>query len=152
MIQRIQTAYLAISMLLMVVSSCFPWGYIIHQESGDVMEVYNLYVNSGKSYSLITLPLFLIQLISIILSVYAIYSFGNRRGQMRLCSLIVGLLCGWHILATVFFLVLPDFGEQEAFRLHWFAVLPFLTILLVYMAKRAIRADEELVRSADRIR
>lgn len=152
MIQRIQSVYLAISILLLIVSSCFPWGYIINQGSGDVMEVYNLYVNSGMSYSLVTLPLFLIQMLSVILSVYTIYSYGNRRNQMRLCTLILILLCGWHLLATVFFLVLPNADKQEAFMLHWFAVLPLVSMLFAWLAKRAIRADEELVRSADRIR
>lgn len=114
MIQRIQSVYLAISILLLIVSSCFPWGYIINRGSGDVMEVYNLYVNSGTSYSLVTLPLFLIQMLSVILSVYTIYSYGNRRNQMRLCTLILILLCGWHLLATVFFLVLPNADKQEA--------------------------------------
>lgn len=152
MIQRIQSAYLAISILLLIVSSCLPWGAVCNQENGDVMEVYNLYVNSGTSYSLITLPLFLIQLVSVVLSVYTITSYANRRNQMRLCTLILILLVGWHLLATVFFLVLPDADKQESFGLHWFAVLPLVSILLTYLAKRAIRADEELVRSADRIR
>ncbi|MGN0221352.1 MAG: DUF4293 domain-containing protein [Prevotella sp.] len=152
MIQRIQSAYLAISILLLIVSSCFPWGYISNQGNGDLMEVYNLYVNIGKSYSLITLPLFLIQLAAVLLSAYTISSYGNRRNQMRLCTFILVLLVGWHLLATVFFLVLPDAANLEVFRLHWFSVLPLVSVLLTYLARRAIHADEELVRSADRIR
>ena len=69
------------------------------------------------------------------------------------CTLNVLLIIGWYIC---FFVVAQTVGEQSwgtvRFRPSWPAVLPVISLILFLLARKAILADEKLVRSVDRIR
>ena len=94
--------------------------------------------------------LMLIDVLILVLSVYTIFLYKNRKGQMRLC--VLGSL-----LATVFLILIFYFSENmvaDSDRPHYLAgvYLAAIQVFLFSGARRFIRKDEMLVRAADRIR
>ena len=160
MIQRIQSVYLLLASVLSVVGLCLPVAYIVVGRGdmtleASVMErVYNLWVSnaSESGYSLTTWPLFVLLLAAAALTLYTIFAFRNRVVQARLCLFISFLLLGWHLVFAVFSQVLVDALAGESFQPAFGAFLPFVALLLTVLARRAIIADEKMVRAADRIR
>ena len=72
-----------------------------------------------------------------------------RQIRMTIFSSIV--LIGWYVTYGLFIYSLS--GDLEAsFRPSLMAAFPLVSIILNYLAIRAIGADEFLVRSLDRIR
>ena len=69
------------------------------------------------------------------------------------CALNALLIVGWYVCYFVVGQMAGDksWGTVE-FHLCWPAILPAIALILYLMARRAIRADEKLVRSLDRIR
>jgi len=80
----------------------------------------------------------------------AIFAYKNRKFQMHLCQLCMLLMLGWYIVAIVFSRVLPTDGNILTFS--WGFTLPFLSMVMYFLAKRGIMADEKLVRSSERFR
>ncbi|MFN0031191.1 MAG: DUF4293 domain-containing protein [Flavobacteriales bacterium] len=147
MIQRRQSIYLLLATALIVCSYFFPFGYV-----GDaVLRSYGVkhhgqYIADVSSYWF-HLPLFIVCLLLLI----AFFSFTNRKRQMA-------LLRGTYIFYVVSFSLLAFFvwnaqhKLQGEFQAGISLFMAFAAMLFGYLALRAIRQDEELVRSADRIR
>lgn len=152
MIQRIQTIYLLIAVVLSVVCLCMQVGALTDGD-GTVTGMYNLflaYPNGAKNF--VTWPLFVVLLLSAAIALYAIFMYANRMLQLRFCLFSMLLIVGWYILYAVYaHLLLPD-SSAAAFSPSVAAVFPLVSILMLFLARRAIFADEELVRAADRIR
>ena len=91
--------------------------------------------------------LFFIQMFASALCLYTIFRYKRRLLQARLC--LVGILANlaWYIVLAV----LIHQGHQSQ-TLPYTACLPLIAAILCFMARKAILSDEELVRSADRIR
>ena len=160
MIQRIQSVYLLLASVLSVFflrlrrpqrSTLIPDTTL---EASVMERVYNLWVSnaSESGYSLTTWPLFVLLLAAAALTLYTIFAFRNRVVQARLCLFISFLLLGWHLVFAVFSQVLVDALAGESFQPAFGAFLPFVALLLTVLARRAIIADEKMVRAADRIR
>ena len=151
MIQRIQTVYLLLAVIFSVVALCLPIGTV--EVSGQtalggsqtVATVYNLWVVGNGACRFVTFPLF-------VLACYAIFGYRNRMSQARLCLFVSFLLLGWHVVYAVYSRVLAVPADGQSFSVSLAAALPFLSLVLCVMARRAIIADERLVRAADRIR
>ena len=143
MIQRIQTVYLLLASII----------------SGVLIFVFNLWKSIGKnifaldlieneSYLLKVIPVLF--LISAILAFAAIFLFKNRKLQFvigRLTILVNLILLG--VLINVS-LTLP--GEAAVSEKGIGMFVPILAILLLVLANKAIKKDEDLVKSVDRLR
>ncbi|MFH5848932.1 DUF4293 family protein, partial [Clostridium perfringens] len=62
------------------------------------------------------------------------------------------LLIGYHIAFCVFYYVLDTDLDASTFRIGWALGLPIISIILNYLAFRAIYRDELMVKAADRLR
>lgn len=153
MIQRKQTLYLLVAIVLTVVCLCMQIGAF--QVAGlDVARVYNLWFTDPLGHRHFdTWPLMAILLPTAALATYTIFIYHNRRVQALFCALNSLLIVGWYIC---FFVVGQTVGDKSwgaaTFRPSWPAVLPFIALVFYILARRAIQADEKLVRSMDRIR
>ena len=158
MIQRIQTVYLWLAVIFSVVALCLPIGTV--EVSGQtalggsqtVATVYNLWVVGNGACRFVTFPLFVLLVCAAALACYAIFGYRNRMSQARLCLFVSFLLLGWHVVYAVYSRVLAVPADGQSFSVSLAAALPFLSLVLCVMARRAIIADERLVRAADRIR
>ena len=80
----------------------------------------------------------------------AIFMYEKRIRQSRVCALNIALLLLWMLVFAYFkYVRLTDLGSLQQ---SWVAILPFVAAVFNYLAYKGIRADERLVRAADRIR
>lgn len=116
---------------------------------------YILYLNPGKITeginSLIYIP-FSLDMLILLISLITIFLFKKRPLQMKLCTLIALLSFGLTaLMVSVNYVSLPP--DTTISITYTFAVgFPMVNIILAFIAKRLIKSDEELVKSADRIR
>lgn len=150
MIQRKQTLFLLIALILTVCCMSMPIGGYNHG-LGLQGKLYNLWItdmNSGHDFSV--WALFAIQLVTCVICLIAIFSYHNRVVQSRFCVFNMLLLVGWYIVYAVIILGLKK--DNGAVYFTPACVFPLVSMIFYFMADKAIMADEKLVRAADRIR
>jgi len=148
MIQRKQTLFLILAFVLMVVCMSTQLATLVGNNGIAFANVYNLWLTDGQgSHSLTSAPLFVMLLLSALLSLVTIFMYMKRKLQAKLCVVQMFVLLGWY----VFLAVLPQYVGGQM-NLRWPVVLPAVCIILTFMARKGIVADEKLVRSLDRIR
>ena len=143
MIQRIQTVYL---LLASIVSGVLIFVFNLWESLKN--SIYALDFLDSDSYILKLIPVLF--LASAILAFVAIFIFKNRKLQFvigRLTILINLILLGLLIYLS---LTLP--GEAAVSEKGIGMFIPILAILLIVLANKAIKKDEDLVKSADRLR
>ncbi len=151
MIQRKQTVYLLLAIVLTVVCLCLPVGRFLPEGMGLGSEMYNLWI-VDKATNVTTCSvwaLFAILLITCPIALVAVFSFNNRKQQARYCLFNVLLYVGWYIVYVVFGLTM---GGAAKFHPSFAACLPFVAFVLTLLARKGVNDDEKLVRAADRIR
>lgn len=152
MIQRKQTIFLLVAVILTVICLCLPLGSFT---SGDAVStksvMYNLWITQpGGGHDFSVWALFAVLLITCPISLIAIFSYRNRITQSRFCMFNILLTVGWYVIYAVIV-----FNIKEAagnFKTSFTVVFPAISLIHYFMARKAILADEALVRSADRIR
>lgn len=136
MIQRLQTIYLLIVGLLSIFGSIFIPD--LHSEGRSLMIPYDEdYVNYG--YLVITAVAF----ISILL-------FKSRKNQMTLVK--IGIILNIILLGFLvyWFLSLP--GENDFSKKGIGMLFPVVSIVFLFLAHKAIKKDDKLVKSVSRFR
>lgn len=153
MIQRIQSVYLLVAAVVSVVCLCLQIGTF---QAGDmvVAREYNMFsvVTADSYYSFSQWPLFVVLLLSVAIGLYTIFQYRNRKLQARLCVFCELLVVGWYVLYAVFGKLLTYGNADVTFVPSLTASLPVISFVLYVLARRGIKADERLVRAADRIR
>ena len=154
MIQRKQTIYLFLAAVACIVCMCLPLGPLQLQGMGVEPVLYNMALvqteGNSPTYNFAYLPLFIALAIPAVVALVAIFLFKNRPLQARLCSFNLLLLLVWMALFAYYkYFQLTAIGELQQ---TWSSVLPFVAAVFNYLAYKGIKADERLVRAADRIR
>ena len=149
MIQRIQSVYLLIATVLGVLSMSFPIGHFYTDSTVCEMGTLAITYPSGVlDYA--PWPLFLLLQIAVVLSLVAIFLYKKRMIQIRVTKFGMFVLVGYYILLSSY--IWGTFSSLGKFVPSWMIYLPFIAIVLNYLAIRAIGKDEKLVRSYDRLR
>jgi len=136
MIQRIQTIYLFLALLVAALGSYFL----------------SLWVNeSGESIYAIDKPIVMgAFVLSALLALFTIFLFKSRKLQFvmnRLNIILNFILLGFFVYWS---LIIP--GEMQISEKGIGMFLPIISIVLLVMANKAIKKDEALVKSVDRLR
>jgi len=143
MIQRIQSIYLLIATLV----------------SGGLIFVFNLWSNLKEqifALDLFTRESFLLKIIpflfllSAIISFLDIFLFKNRKLQFVFGRLVI--LINLFLLGLLIYVSLTLPGEISISKKGIGMFLPILVVLLIVLANKAIKKDEDLVKSVDRLR
>lgn len=144
MIQRIQSVYLLIALLLssVVIFILDLWVSI------DGVEVFavDLLKIDGISFKLIPV----LFLVSALVSLITIFKYRTRQTQFVLGRL--NILINLIILGLLVVHLQSLSGETIVSEKGIGSALPLITIVLLVMANRAIKKDEDLVKSVDRLR
>ena len=157
MIQRIQSLYLLLVVLICGMLFLFPIAEYTKDASiyvFDVLGIKNITDKSNPIEIISTLPVLLILIVVMLTELISIFLFKNRKLQIRICSLNILLLTA--LLATIFWYsdkaetAIGQEGAITSFSIG--AVVPIVALMFTFLAIRSIKKDEELVRSADRIR
>ncbi len=154
MIQRIQTVFLVIAVILLVFMFVFPFAEYIRLTDQVLFSLYlkGLFETTStkfKEFSMV--PLLILHVLCLILSFVTIFYFKKRVLQIRLCVGNAILLLGLQGLTYYYAKIAQDYiGASLSFSLVF--IFPLISAILVFLALRAIARDEALVRSLDRLR
>ena len=114
-------------------------------------EMFNLWIKHPEGgVSMTSSVLLAIQVLTASIGVWAIVGFRNRPRQAKLCVVNMLLLIVWYALAA--FYTLHVGYRDYSFHADLAICFPLIAIILYWMARRGVLADEKLVRAADRIR
>ncbi|MDG4716453.1 DUF4293 domain-containing protein [Winogradskyella marincola] len=136
MIQRIQTLYLFLSV---VISAGLIFVFHLWTNTEDVK------VFAANDY--LYLSLFLA---SALLSLIAIFSFKNRKSQFVMGR--VNIILNFILLGIFVYQSLNISGETNVSEKGIGILLPIFSIVCLVLANKAIKKDEDLVKSVDRLR
>ena len=152
MIQRIQTIYICIAVVLGILSLILPIAYLVNTGMGLGHTLFNFWLkdNANGIVGFTVIPLFILQVTTIPVGLYSIFKYNNRPFQARLCLLNIFLLVLWYAFLGYFVWAMKPNDEQ--FQPLLAVSFPLIEIILYFMARKAIWKDEKLVRSANRIR
>lgn len=149
MIQRIQSLYLLIVTVLLVVTACIPAGSFACGE--QLFELRSWGVLLPEGYDASSWGMLAILALAAFVSFATIFLFKNRVLQIRMTVFNCLLLVGYYLSLVAFVLILQKRMDAD-YHLSWGVCLPLVAIILNYLAIRAIGKDEFLVRAADRLR
>lgn len=149
MIQRKQTIFLLLALAAMIVCLCLPIGRVDAKALGSGLVWYNIgtYASTGIHFQ----PLLFIDLVvASSLTLIDIFLFNKRKLQAQLCVVGILLCIVWY--GYYIFNACAVYGSLDGFHIGFAACLPFVAIVLLFLARRGIKADEALIKSMDRIR
>ncbi len=152
MIQRIQSVYLLVVTILLVVAMCQPVGQFVAADGVTAYQFTPLGITLAAGASQSTWGLFCILLLSAVIALATIFLFRNRMLQIRMTVFNGILLVGYYIAVVAFIFILKGKIEASSFQLGWALCLPAICIILDYLAFRGIYKDEVMVKAADRLR
>lgn len=160
MIQRIQSVYLLLVAIAGALTYFFPIVSLVPSPEAANNAVYHLSAlqlvrMAGDTTEIMMRPWTVVVLgvISIALSLFIISQYQKRSFQIRLTHLLMMLL-----LAEIVFIVYSAeslknlAGTEHMISFNFFSTLPLVQVILTRLASAAIKRDEALVRSADRLR
>lgn len=143
MIQRIQSVWMLLSALSIVLLS--------------QLGIYHGVTPEGSKETLMAaqrMHLMILALVLIVLPIIAIFLFKNRQAQKKLTFLHILL----NLLTLLFFWMAKDAFDSDTpsrFAESYFGIgvgIPVLSIIFDVLAYRGIRADEKLIKAADKFR
>ncbi|SDL45180.1 protein of unknown function [Salinimicrobium catena] len=136
MLQRIQTIYLFLAALV----------------SAGLIFVFSLWENSAGEtvYAEDRIMVFSLFLVSALISFITIFLFKNRKLQFVLgrLNIILNLI----LLGLFVYWSLNISGESQISEKGIGMLIPIISIVFLVLANKAIKKDEDLVKSVDRLR
>ncbi len=136
MIQRIQTVFLFVVILL---TGVLPfWVNLWSDANGEEIYANNEIMVSGIFY------------VSAVLAMIAILLFKNRKNQFVLNRL--NMILNLFLLGFFVYRSLNLSGETSVSEKGIGMLIPVFSIVFLVLANRAIKKDEDLVKSVDRLR
>ncbi len=150
MLQRIQTVFLILASVCMLVASVTPLAYFFYNGNPVVFEAMGMYQNGNIESS--TWALFAIGAISSLLALATVFLYKTRMLQIRISVFNIFLMVGFYLyFGFLVFRINPEAGLQFQ-KIGVGIIMPVIAIILTYLAIRRIGADEILVRSLNRLR
>ncbi len=136
MSQRIQTLFLAI---VVVVSAILPFVVMLWEVEGG-----------AAVYAMDNLPILIAFIVVAVLAIIAIFQYKKRQNQfvVNRLNMIVNLF----LLGFFVYRALNLSGETAVSEKGIGMLIPVISIVFLVLANRAIKKDEDLVKSVDRLR
>lgn len=146
--QRKQTLFLLASLAALIICLLSPVGAVNFDTGIGEQEILtNLGWATQGIEGLPAWPLFIFVTIAGILSIVDIFLYQNRNLQMKICSWAMLSDFLWYVYYVIFF-----FSISAGMHIRFAACLPLVSCILLWLAKKGIKADDDLVKSMDRIR
>lgn len=155
MIQRIQSIYLLIIVILMVATMFMPLAML---QEGDELFYFdttglNAMALSGDSELIYpSWGLFVLTALIALIAMVTIFLYKRRILQIRLCIFNALLILGFYGLFVFLIYTFLENKEDIVVNVKIALGFPLINLILDYLAIRNIGADEALVRSLERLR
>jgi len=161
MVQRIQTIYLALAAIALALLFAFPLAQFYAPIDGigtyvfSITGLKNMVPGGGDPIKpFLFLPMTIVAAGICILAVYTIFQYKKRTLQIKLTS--IGMLVIIVLVMGIFFLYIPMIEKKISiipdYRKAFGIYLPLVALVFMVLANRAIKRDDRLVRSSDRLR
>ena len=148
MIQRIQTIYLFIASVLMAITNFLPLlKFSVSEQETILFNTFGIGCRAITTY-----PIAIIAILSAILLFISIFMYKNRIKQIKIASISLFLSIMFYAVFAIYLWYIKDLIEYTYTSVSFGLILPTISVILNILAVKAIKADERLVRSADRIR
>lgn len=157
MIQRIQSVFLIFVFLLGMLLFVSPILGFTSYENTFVMNAYHTLNLVDHTVISKNIGIGAMQGLVALLALISVFLYKKRQLQIKLCKLNI-LLVAIQIAAIVLYIdvakdaIFPTSPNDVLIRIKYGAIIPILSLILLYLAVRFIKKDEDLVRSADRLR
>ena len=154
MIQRIQSIYLLFIVLLAGFSFYMPMATLV---SADVTYVIDykgncMILESAESvFQSSVWGITIFALIIPILALITVFLFKNRKLQIRLAYVNIACIVTYYASVAAYIIVAAQ-RLQADWTLHFGVIMPFVCLILLVLTVSAIKKDETLVKSLDRLR
>ena len=150
MIQRIQTLYLLLVVVLGTLLCVFSPVQFLHPEATEYVSI----------HAMDKWPMAVMTMAVPVLALVTIFLFKHRMVQTRLNIMNVVLCLGYYALLALYTAYVVKgyemIGDVSMAGADWYlnvwAGIPLINVVLLMMATRSILKDEALVRAADRLR
>lgn len=151
MIQRIQTIYLILVAICLGLTFLFPFATY---EVNELSYEFNAFGFLIEGENLIKFPFYVSLSLSIGLSVFTISKFRNRLLQMKIGRFNYLLILLTIVLSFVNVRTLGGVIQSETVKITYGIglFLPVASLVFFFLANRAIKKDEELIKSVERLR
>jgi ABC-type Fe3+-siderophore transport system permease subunit len=154
--QRIQTVFLVVVVVCMIVGIFLPIAVVTDPATHATHELYPLHYTIKENGQTVTTTYFpysvtaMLMIAAATLAGMSITRYENRMAQVKMGTLNALILAGAMISIVVFFTQLTKKFQSVGLGLViWIA---FTAALCNWLALRFIRRDEKLVRDSDRLR
>jgi hypothetical protein len=150
MIQRIQSVYLAVAIILLsVVTAGVKIATFTIEEGEMKLNSFGLFLKMENSEDYIadfSMPLYIVGILYVLLLMMTLMSYKKLKFQLSLAkfSFYVSLVFAGLVIATSFLFGSIAYGIGSYFI--------FLSVPLTYLAFRGVKKDKSLIDSVDRIR
>ncbi len=156
MIQRIQSLFLFLAIVAMTLTYAFPLAYFYGANANLGLHACHLDF-FDPSPGIIFSPYFMMPMMAlgaliIILLITSLFSFKNRRRQLRLNRISIFLVL---VFLAGFFFGYVHYLEEATQAIAEYqigSIMPLIAFILIMLANRGISKDEKLIRSMDRLR
>ena len=158
MIQRIQSVFLFIAIIAIILLAFFSLATFYSQTGIFVLHVYELESITPSTeipfVPWIFAPLAATALVVVVLNLIALLSYKNRLKQIRLTQ--VSILLNILFIVALMFYYIPTIEENTSTTVDYTEsvgiYLPLISLVFTLIAQHFIKKDEKLVRSVDRLR
>lgn len=154
MIQRIQTLYLLLIVVLTSLTLFLPLAWFGNEAGQFTLYAFALKNGAGEAVQS-TIYMGVLLALTCALPLVTAFLFKRRMLQLRLCVAELVLLLGAAAMEAVYYFLSCRVFSDIEFHTQGFRpaiALPLVCLLFAFLAARAIFRDELLVRSLDRIR
>lgn len=154
--QRIQTVYLAVAIALCIFLFSLPLAEVIVGEVVNVFDILGLIGRKAGDRIFSTYAIATLNAVSILLSIVVIFLYKRRQLQIKLTQL--NLFVQAAMIAVFFFMVdtaaseIKELGTKVIIEYSGGSIVILIPIIFVFLALKAIKKDEALIRSANRLR
>ena len=147
-IQRIQSVYLLIAVILMAVFAFFP---ALTFELGGREFVYGALATGKVGVTHIDPLMLMLVVLICLLAIIDIFLYKNLQRQMTVC--FVDIIIGLAMLIAIGIQAFVVSGKEGlVLNCQWYLALPILSIIFLMMAHKAMSRDKKLLRDSDRLR
>lgn len=153
MLQRIQTVYLLIIVVLTVATLFLPLAVLQQGDALFSLDATGVSTMVGEPELIYPAwGLFMLSAVIAFVALITIFLFKKRILQIRLCVFNAILMLGFYgFVAFLLYSLKGDMGDVDV-SVKFALSFPLVSLILDYLAIRNIGADEALVRSLDRLR
>lgn len=154
MIQRIQSLYMLLAVILCGLTYFFPLSLVVG-EAGSALTLSACSVSgevAGESVSGTPWGIAVLLLATIVIAVAAIFRYKHRKAQIRLLNIAMVCLLAGYVAGIAYTWTWSGRISEGHAAITPYALLPMAAYLSLWMARRGVRHDEALVAAADRLR